>query len=296
MCNMEQKEVEQEMITEIESMEKKAMIAVTSATAAAASVGLLPIPLADSITLIGIQVGMMVGINSVFKIDLKKDAIKSLIFGALGVSGVGTIGRAIFSSLVKVIPGVGSVTGGILASVIGGTLTLSLGKAYIEICKMLKRGSLDLNDMDKVKETFKGLYKKEVKDSSNKEYAEAKAREAKENKENLLLSDEQLSSERVIVEEIDNIPDYINNSDCLRVVDKKTGVMISLIKYSAEKINDGIVLTINIIPGLDKKTDMIILALDRIGEKYTIKLDKKCKKRKDWSELLLTKNYFVQDD
>ncbi len=293
---MDQNETQNEMITEIETMEKKAMVVVTSSTAAAASVGLLPIPLADSITLIGIQVGMMVGINAVFKIDLKKDVIKSLIFGALGVSGVGTIGRAIFSSLVKVIPGVGSITGGILASVIGGTLTLSLGKAYIEVCKLLKQGSLDLSDMNSVKETFKGIYKKEVKTASNKEYAEQMAREAKKNKESLSLIDKQSYSERVVIDGINSISDYIDSSDCLRIYEKETNVTIGTINYSAEKNNERVVLTINIIPGADEYTDMLIYSLDRIGEKYSIKLDRKCKKKKEWGERLHFKEYFVQDE
>ena len=293
---MNQKEMQNELITELESMEKKAMVAVTSATAAAASVGLLPIPLADSITLIGIQVGMMVGINAIFKIDIKRDAIKSLIYGALGVSGAGTIGRAVFSSIIKVIPGIGSITGGILASVIGGTLTLSLGKTYIEICKSIKRGSLDLNDMDAVKETFKGIYIKEVKSASNKECAVKMAREAKKNKESFKEIGEQNYSEKIGIDGIDRISDYIDSSDSLRIYGKESDVTIGTINYSVEKNNERLVLRINIIPGADEYTGMLIYSLDRIGEKYNIKLDRKCKKKKEWCELLRGKEYFVQDD
>ena len=61
---MAQHELEDKII-ELDTMAKKSMVTVGSATAAAVSVGFLPIPVADSITLIGIQIGMMVGINTI---------------------------------------------------------------------------------------------------------------------------------------------------------------------------------------------------------------------------------------
>lgn len=281
---------------EISSLEKKAMIVVNSAVGTAASVGLLPIPFADSISLIGVQVGMMLGINAVFKIDFKRDTLKSLVIGAIGVSGAGTIGRAVFSSLIKIIPGVGSITGAMLASVIGGTLTLSLGKAYIDICKMLKIGDIDADNVKEVQKALKAKFKEEMKEKSNYESAEKAANEAKESSDRVEAMSLGTDLENLVkIEGLEEIDSYIDKGLLIRVLLDKDRICDITCHVVKEKDQEGKtqLLIIQIIPckGKSEKTDKVIkYSLDKIGKEYNIKLDKRCPHRKDWEKIIEEKD------
>lgn len=283
---------------EISSLEKKAMIVVNSAVGTAASVGLLPIPFADSISLIGVQVGMMLGINAVFKIDYKRDTLKSLVIGAIGVSGTGTIGRAVFSSLIKIIPGIGSITGAMLASVIGGTLTLSLGKAYIDICKKLKIGDIDADNVKEVQKALKAKFKEEMKEKSNYESAEKAANEAKESSDRVEAMSLETDLENLVkIEGLEEIDSYTNNGLPICVLLGIDQIWICDITCHVEKEKDQEgktqLLIKQIIPckeNSEKTNKVIKYSLDKIGKEYNIKLAKGCPRRKYWEKIIEEKD------
>lgn len=115
--------------------------------AATGATGAIPIPFADAPLLVGEQIAMMAAINAVFKMDIGKDALKSLAVTAVGVGGAAVVGKTIVSNLLKFIPGIGSVAGGAISATTAGVITLALGKAYIQVCKMIKMGKLDQSDL-----------------------------------------------------------------------------------------------------------------------------------------------------
>ena len=128
--------------------------------------GAIPIPFADAPLIIGQQVAMMAAINAIFKIDINKDALKSLVLAALGVSGATVLGRTIVANALKFIPIKGSIVGGVISAATAGIITLALGKAYILICQQIKMGKLNQDDLsnkagiDALKEAFREQMKK----------------------------------------------------------------------------------------------------------------------------------------
>lgn len=146
---------------EYNKMLEKADSVVLTAVATTATTGAVPIPFADAPLLIGEQVAMMLAINNIFKIEIEKDALKSLITAVLGVGGATLLGKTVASNLLKFIPGAGSVAGGAVSAGTAGAITLALGKAYIQVCKAIKMGELDQNDLtkkagiDRLKKEFK---------------------------------------------------------------------------------------------------------------------------------------------
>lgn len=130
-------------------MLEKADNIVLGFVAATGATGAIPIPFADAPLLIGEQVVMMVAINAVFKMDVGKDVLKSLATAAIGVGGATLVGKTVAANLLKLIPGVGSVAGGAISAATAGMITLALGKAYIEVCKAIKMGKLDQDDLNK---------------------------------------------------------------------------------------------------------------------------------------------------
>lgn len=134
---------------EYNKMLEKADNAVMAAVAATTATGAIPIPFADAPLLIGEQVAMMVAINTIFKIEVEKDALKSLVTAALGVGGATLLGKTIATNLIKLIPGAGTVAGGAVSAGTAGAITLALGKAYIQVCKAIKMGELNQSDLTK---------------------------------------------------------------------------------------------------------------------------------------------------
>ena len=165
---------EDELISDLQNFEYKEMMekadnVVLGFAATTGATGAIPIPFADAPLLIGQQVAMMVAINSIFKFDVSKDALKSLATAAIG--GATVVGKTIVANALKFIPGVGSVAGGTISATTAGFITLALGKAYIQICKAIKMGKLNQDDLtkkagvDALKKAFKEQIKKNKKSS-----------------------------------------------------------------------------------------------------------------------------------
>lgn len=150
-------------------MIEKANNAVLGFTTSTGVTGAIPIPFADAPLLVAQQVAMMVAINSIFEFDVSRDALASLATAALGVGGATVLGRTVASNLLKMIPGVGSVAGGAISAGTAGVITLALGQAYIQVCKAIKMGKLNQDDltkkkgMDMLKQAFKEQLRKNKK-------------------------------------------------------------------------------------------------------------------------------------
>lgn len=156
---------------EYNQMLEKADNVVLGFVASTGVTGAVPIPFADAPLLIAQQVAMMAAINGVFKINIKKDALRSLAVAALGVGGATVLGKTIATNLIKLVPGAGSVVGGAISAGTAGVITLALGKAYIQVCKAIKLGKLDQN----------ALTKKEGRDALKKAFKEQLTKHKNEN-------------------------------------------------------------------------------------------------------------------
>jgi len=106
---------------------------VAKASIAAAAAGASPIPFSDAAILAPIQVSMIAGITSIFGLELSKATLSTLVSSAIGVSGATFIGRAIVTNILKLVPGVGSITGGAISATTASAITVALGKAYIAV-------------------------------------------------------------------------------------------------------------------------------------------------------------------
>ena len=174
-----ERDYEDEFITDMQEFEYQEMLEkadnivlgfVTSTTAT----GAIPIPFADAPLLIGQQVAMMLAINKVFAFVVSKDALTSLATAVIGVGGATLLGKTIVSNALKFIPGVGTVAGGAISAGTAGIITLALGKAYIQVCKGIKMGKLNQDDLakkagiDYLKKEFKEQLKKNKKQETKK--------------------------------------------------------------------------------------------------------------------------------
>ena len=165
---------------EITRLNERAENAVAIAAAAAGATGAIPIPFADAPLLIGEQVALMGTICGIYGIDIGKDGLKMLATTAIGAGGATIIGKTIATNLLKLIPGAGSIAGGVISAGTAGLVTLAMGKAFIEVCKAVKLGKLSEADLTSskgvamMKSEFKNQVKanKDVDFSGNTEFSD----------------------------------------------------------------------------------------------------------------------------
>jgi uncharacterized protein (DUF697 family) len=155
---------------QITKMIEQAENAVAVAVGTTAVTGAIPIPFADAPLLIAQQVALMATICGIFKIDIKKDGLTALATAALGAGGAAVVGKTLFTNLIKLIPGAGTVAGGAVSAGTAGVVTLALGKAFIEVCKAAKMGKLNEKEITSSKgvNMLKDAFKEQLKKSKKK--------------------------------------------------------------------------------------------------------------------------------
>jgi uncharacterized protein (DUF697 family) len=109
---------------------------ITSAATLAGAAAATPIPIADALTLAPIQLGMMGRIATIYDLELKT----MMSAGALAQLGVQFAGQALARSLIKVIPGVGSV----VSATVAAALTAAIGEAWMRLCEQVHTGKIDI--------------------------------------------------------------------------------------------------------------------------------------------------------
>ena len=127
---------------------RKANAIVAASAAAAAATGAIPIPFTDAAVLVPEQIGMIASITAVFGIPVEKATVTALLSATIGTVGTTVMGKTVVSGLLKMIPGVGTVAGGVISASVAAALTAALGEAYIAIMMMVSRGEMKVSDLD----------------------------------------------------------------------------------------------------------------------------------------------------
>jgi uncharacterized protein (DUF697 family)/predicted GTPase len=110
---------------------------VAGAAASAAGMAAIPIPFSDALSIVPIQVGMLAGISATFGLSIDKSLLSTIVGSIITGAGGTLAGRTIVASLLKMIPGAGSVVGGTIAAATAAALTTAFGEAYIAALDML---------------------------------------------------------------------------------------------------------------------------------------------------------------
>ncbi len=98
-------------------------------------VGFTPIPFSDAAILVPEQVAMLAHITTIFGgVNVDKDLLVAV---ASGVAGATVIGKTFVSNLLKFIPGVGTIVGGVISGSTASLLTTALAFSYIEVMKVV---------------------------------------------------------------------------------------------------------------------------------------------------------------
>lgn len=112
---------------------QQAHLTVISSAGLAAAAGATPIPFADAAVLVPIQVGMLARVSVLYGFNVTKSYLKGLVAAAVGPVAATAGGKAVVANLLKLIPGGGTVLGGVILATTAATITTALGGLYIEV-------------------------------------------------------------------------------------------------------------------------------------------------------------------
>lgn len=132
-------------------------------------VGFTPIPFSDATVLVPMQIGMMAHITAIFGISMDQ-ATALGILGAIGGTGSATyLGRLIVSNMVKFIPGIGSVAGGMISGTTASIITTALAMSYIEVLTFIATAEAKGEEVSPrtVRKLMKDLYGQRLQRGQN---------------------------------------------------------------------------------------------------------------------------------
>jgi uncharacterized protein (DUF697 family) len=110
---------------------QRAHLIVGTTASSAAGVGAVPVPFADAALLVPMQVAMVAGITATYGLSFSDGFLSTLLASMVGGTAATLTGRAIVGGLLKLVPGLGSVVGGVVSATTAAAVTSAFGEAYI---------------------------------------------------------------------------------------------------------------------------------------------------------------------
>jgi uncharacterized protein (DUF697 family) len=152
--------VAQEIDYDRKAEEARKYIAAAAGSAAAAAA--TPIPFSDATLLVPIQLGMMARIAQLYKIKFERAALMAVVSATAATQ----VGRAAFTGLLKMVPGAGTVVGGVIGAGVASTFTYAMGQAWLTVCQRVVKGTLGTGgrvDNDQLRDVFLEEFRKRLK-------------------------------------------------------------------------------------------------------------------------------------
>lgn len=119
-------------------------------------VGLAPIPIVDFIGVTGVQLDMLSRLAKFYNVPFKRDRVKNILSSLVGGVIPAGIGMPI-SSLLKVVPVVGTTVGALGMPITAGASTYAVGRVFVQ---HFESGGTFLSfDPSSVKEHFREEFK-----------------------------------------------------------------------------------------------------------------------------------------
>lgn len=125
---------------------RKAHKLIAEHSAGAFAVGFVPIPCSDAPILFANELALIARILNLYDLGSLSNMIKTSGFSLLLSSFLSTFGKSAVGALLKLIPGVGTVVGGMINGSVGATITLALGEAVSSASYGIVKAKLNDNE------------------------------------------------------------------------------------------------------------------------------------------------------
>ncbi len=117
---------------------------ITASTAAAVTVGAVPIPFADSLILVPLETALAKGVFKCYGVNFSQDLIVAIV----GSAAITNVAKAALSAL-KTIP---NIAGSVINAVVAGFFVAALGESVAAVAEAMYSGKIDENKIDEIVE------------------------------------------------------------------------------------------------------------------------------------------------
>jgi len=152
---------------------------------AVAAAAFQPLPIADAPIMVGIQIAMMVNITACFGLTPSEFNFKVILSGLGGPFAAAVVGRTLVS-LLKLIPGFGTIAGGAINAATGASITYAIGSLYIEVLSSIVKNNGKVNEAE-ILDALNKAAKNVNMDQMKREWEKNKDSYSKEEAEKLLV-------------------------------------------------------------------------------------------------------------
>jgi uncharacterized protein (DUF697 family)/GTP-binding protein EngB required for normal cell division len=139
----------------LELKRKEARKIIVQHTSGSAFVGFVPIPFSDAPILVANQVGMLARIMWTYDLESALPSIQGSLVSVGAPALVSNTGIWLVGQLMKLIPGVGTIVGGIISASVAASITGAIGYTVVEFCEKMHFLVLEGN-VDKINTFIKG--------------------------------------------------------------------------------------------------------------------------------------------
>jgi uncharacterized protein (DUF697 family) len=133
---------------------KIAMAAAGTAAAAAAT----PIPVVDAGAVFAVNSGMIAAIAAAMGVRMSQSNMLTLGASMLGAMGAAAGGRLIAGELLKLVPGIGIIAGGVITSSIAASATYGLGLGFTEFLCRFHASQQRMPDGNELRDGFRRFW------------------------------------------------------------------------------------------------------------------------------------------
>ncbi|MEV5409809.1 DUF697 domain-containing protein [Thermopolyspora sp. NPDC052614] len=135
---------------------EKALRIVNGSAAAAAGIGASPIPFSDALLLVPNEIQMIARVSAAYGLGAQFSTVSGVL--ATFLQGVVTeVGVSIAGSLLKLIPGAGTVIGGAINAATASSLTWALGRSWMMVCEKAVQNGDHIEELLRSPQTMKML-------------------------------------------------------------------------------------------------------------------------------------------
>lgn len=121
-----------------------------------AAAGFIPVPYLDLAGLAAVQVKMVSDLSELYGKTVQQEAVKTTVATLLGTLATAGLAAPVAFTTLKVVPGLGSVAGGVSMGALGAAATYAVGKVFVNHFE--GGGTLANFDVDKVKDDLKSAF------------------------------------------------------------------------------------------------------------------------------------------
>lgn len=127
--------------------------------AGAAIVPFNPIPFSDAPILVANQMGMIARILYIYDLGGLKNILEGGAGGGIIGQLISMLGKSLAGNILKLLPGIGTIVGGLINAAVAGLLTLSLGEAVNISCYKIYEAVLNGSNIEEQIKMFGGMVK-----------------------------------------------------------------------------------------------------------------------------------------